>query len=94
MANLARAAGQQRPVLAHYRDWLKQRLGKPYRIDPSLTNDAFVAELARSDESVDAKRLLALLISLSNGARSRAEFVRLAREASEYDAQIPAKGVG
>ncbi len=84
MANLARAAGQQNATLQRYNHSLKQRLGKPYRIDPILPDDVFVAELAQSDAGVDGKRLLALLTSLSRGTRSRTEFVRLARDAAEY----------
>ncbi|MCL5274414.1 MAG: DUF4350 domain-containing protein [Chloroflexi bacterium] len=84
MANLARVAGQHNAALAYYRDWLKQRLGRPYRIDPGLDDGQFVGELSRADSGLDAARLLKLLVALRHGVRSRAEFVRLAREASEW----------
>jgi hypothetical protein len=43
-----------------------------------------VRSVAQSDAGVDTKRQLTLLTSLSRDARSRAEFIRLAREASVY----------
>ena len=84
MANLARAAGQYHATLLRYRAWLKQGLGKPYRIDPVLDDEAFVAELSHVNPSVDGQRLVKLLQALNRGTRSNAEFVRLAREASEW----------
>lgn len=86
MANLARAAGQQQATLLRYRDWLKRRLGKPYRIDPNLNDEEFVAELAQADAGMDRERLLVLLRELSAAPRrlSLAQFVRLARDASEF----------
>ena len=87
MANLARAAGQQNATLLQYRRTLKQRLGRPYRIDPALADADFVAQLAsceQSDGSPADKHLLTLLTSLQRGTHSRTEFIRLAREAAEY----------
>jgi hypothetical protein len=84
MANLARAAGQSDYTLRRYRDTLKQRLGRPYRIDPALDDDAFVDELLKAGAPVDAARLRALLNALRRGTRSKAELVRLAREAGEF----------
>ena len=84
MANLARAAGQADATLLRYRDELKQRLGRPYRISAALPDDAFVAELRKADPAVDATQLRILLDALAQGRVSRAEFVRLAKEASEF----------
>ncbi|MCL5998340.1 MAG: DUF4350 domain-containing protein [Chloroflexi bacterium] len=86
MANLARAAGQHRATLLHYRDGLKRRLGRPYRIDPNLDDEAFVAELRAVDPGLDHRRLAQLLRDLAApGSRvSTAQFVRLAREAGEF----------
>ena len=87
MANLARMAGQRDAALADYRDWLKQRLGRPYRIDPTQGDESFVSELSRADAGTDTARLLALLRALGRGARARAEFVRLSRAACEWGAR-------
>ncbi|HEY3340810.1 MAG TPA: hypothetical protein VGK81_02285, partial [Anaerolineae bacterium] len=84
MANLARAAGQSDATLLRYRDGLKQRLGLPYRINAALPDDVFVEELCKADPATDSTRLKALLLALTRGHASRAEFVRLAREASEF----------
>jgi hypothetical protein len=86
MANLARAAGQSNATLLRYRDGIKRRLGRPYRIDPNLDDDAFVAELAQADASLDRERLLKLLRELSASRRlSVAQFVELAKEAGEVE---------
>ena len=84
MANLARAAGQDRATLHEVRLWLKQRLGKPYRIDASLSDEEFTLQLAAADPGLDRERLLSLLRALNRGSKSPAEFVRLARDASEW----------
>ena len=84
MANLARAAGQADAALLRYRDALKQRLGRPYRIGATLPDDTFVAELHKANPEIDSARLLNLLQALARGHVSRAEFVRLANEASEF----------
>jgi hypothetical protein len=84
MANLACAAGQRQATLQSCREWLKERLGKPYRIDGRLSDEDFVAQLASADANLEPERLLTLLRALSRGAKSSAEFVRLAREAGEF----------
>jgi hypothetical protein len=86
MANLARAAGQRHAALMRYHDWLKRRLGQPYRIDPRLNDEAFVAELHAVNPGLDHARLARLLHELAEPRQrlSPAQFVRLARDASEF----------
>ena len=45
MANLHRRAGQRRAALRHYHDQLKRRLGRRYRLDPSLHDAEYVTRL-------------------------------------------------
>jgi hypothetical protein len=85
MANLARAAGQSDATLLAYHDTLKQRLGRPYRISSTLADDVFVTELHKANPAVQAERLRTLLQALARGRVSRAEFVRLTKEASEFN---------
>jgi hypothetical protein len=86
MANLARAAGQRDAALLRYHDWLKRKLGRPRRVDPQLSDEQFVAELCAVDPGVDGERLRKLLRELSaKGHISAERFVRLAREASEFE---------
>ena len=40
-------------LLQHYRRQLKRSLGKPYRVNADLPDEAFVAELARYREVLD-----------------------------------------
>ncbi len=88
MANLKRRAGHHPAVLAHYKDHLKRQLGKAYRIDPTLTDEAFVQELLMYRHDLDRERLSRLLADLSRRAVSEREMVRLAREAADWMARF------
>ncbi|MCS7059550.1 MAG: DUF4350 domain-containing protein [Anaerolineae bacterium] len=84
LANLSRAAGQRNAALLRYHAWLKRKLARPYRLDPSMPDHHFVAALQRVGAPLDYERLARLLSDLQRGASSAAQFVRLAREVAEF----------
>jgi hypothetical protein len=77
MAALFRRAGKRQMVLNHYRQQLKRSLGRPYRINAALPDDAFVAELARYRD-VDRDALLKTLRGLARPRVSERALVQLA----------------
>ncbi|MBI5878022.1 MAG: DUF4350 domain-containing protein [Chloroflexi bacterium] len=80
MAALFRRAGKRQMVMNHYRQQLKRSLGRPYRINASLPDAEFVAELARYRD-VDRGALLRTLHGLAQPNTSERVLVRLADEA-------------
>ena len=84
MANLHRRAGQRRAALRHYHDQIKRRLGRRYRLDPSLRDPEYVARLAELRPGLDAAALRGLLLALSQPAVSEETLVRLAGQAADW----------
>lgn len=84
IANLNRKAGHRDPVLQQYHQRLKRRLGRRYRLDPSLTDAQYVAALAAYNPSIDQTALLDLLKRLSQKNVSEGELVRLAAQAAAW----------
>lgn len=80
MAGLFRRAGKRQMVLNHYRQQLKRSLGRPYRINAALPDEAFVAELARYRD-VDRGALLDTLRGLAQPRVSERTLIQLAEEA-------------
>lgn len=80
MAALFRRAGKRQMVLNHYRQQLKRSLGRPYRINAALPDEAFVAELARFRD-VDREGLLKTLRGLAQPRASERAMIELANEA-------------
>ena len=83
MANLSRRAGHRRAVQDQIHGRLKRELGAPYRIDPTVPDAAFVAELARVDPDLDSHRLAQLLTTLQRPDLSEADLVKAANEAGD-----------
>ena len=86
MANLRRRAGRRHDALRHYKEQLKRRLARPYRIDPRLADGEFVEELARCDQIYDARRseLAQVLTRLNRKRLTEREMIDLARQAAEW----------
>jgi hypothetical protein len=84
MANLFRRGGLRDATARHYHERLKRTLARPYRLDPTQRDAAFVAELARYREGLDQDRLLRLLQALSRPGLSEAELLRLAGEVDRW----------
>jgi hypothetical protein len=77
MAGLLRRGGRRTFVLRHHHDRLKRELARPWRLNPDLPDDAFVAGLASCRTELDAGALRALLARLSVAAVGEGEMVRL-----------------
>jgi hypothetical protein len=84
VANLNRRAGHRSDVLRQYHQQLKRHLGKRYRIDPSLPDEAYVETLKLFNRSLDDEKLLRLLHGLNQTNVSEADMVKLAAEAAEW----------
>lgn len=86
MANLRRRAGRRHDTLRHYKDQLKRRLARPYRIDPRLADDQFIQALARCDPIYDARRaeLAQLLAGLSRQRVAERDMIALANQAARW----------
>jgi hypothetical protein len=84
VANLNRKAGHRADVLHQYRQWVKRHLGHRYRLDPSLPDEEYVAELGKFNPALDKEKLLHLLQHLTQKNVSEADMVKLAEEASRW----------
>ncbi len=84
LAHLGRRAGHSQAVLGQYRQQLKRQLGRRYRLDPALADEAYVERLARYDPRLDAPALRRLLARLSQTTVSERELVQLAGEAADW----------
>ena len=84
VANLNRKAGHRADVLRQYHQSLKRQLGHRYRLDPSLPDEEYVAQLAKYNPALEKEKLLHLLQSLAQANVSEAEMVKLAEEASKW----------
>jgi hypothetical protein len=84
MAGLFRRAGRRSFAMRHHHDQLKRGLARPWRLNPDLPDRAFVAELARVRDDLDAAALRDLLARLSGERVSEGELVRLVGEVDRW----------
>ncbi|MCA9946596.1 MAG: DUF4350 domain-containing protein [Anaerolineales bacterium] len=87
IANLSRRAGHRTAVLQHYHDRLKRDLGARYRLNPSLPDDEFIAQLAAYQPNLDTEALRQLLQKLSQTRVSEGDMVQIVREATSFSKQ-------
>jgi hypothetical protein len=84
IANLNRKAGHRADVLRQYHHWIKRHLGQRYRLNPSLPDEEYVAQLVKYNPALDKEKLLNLLHDLSRTNPTESEMVKLAEEASKW----------
>ncbi len=84
IANLGRRAGHRGAVLSHYRQQLKRALGRRYRLNPTLTDEDYLRQLAALNPNLDINALRNLLIRLNRRQVSEGEMIQLAAEASTW----------
>jgi hypothetical protein len=84
IANLNRRARQRAAVLDQYRHWLKRRLGQRYRLDPTLPDEQYLAQLNGFNPRLDMASLQNLLARLRQKRVNESELVRLAEETATW----------
>lgn len=84
LANLSRRAGHRTAVLQDYHHRLKKSIGHRYRLNPTLSDDEFLAQLAEYNPNLDLAALRTLLQRLSVANIGENELVQLAAEVSEW----------
>jgi hypothetical protein len=89
MAGLFRRGGRRTFVMRHYHDRLKRGLAAPWRVNPDLPDDAFLADLAHYRDDLDGAALGDLLARLSGPRVNETELVRLAGEVEHWLAGRP-----
>jgi hypothetical protein len=88
MANLFRRGGKRAAILRHYHDRLKRELAHTRRLDPTLSDGDFVAQLGALYPSLDQAALLKLLHETGQAQVSEGELIRLAKEVDDWTSQI------
>jgi hypothetical protein len=84
IANLGRRAGHRAAVLRQYHHWLKRGLGQRYRLNPTLPDGEYVAQLAQFNPNLDATALHNLLTRLRRGNVNENEMIHLAAEVAKW----------
>lgn len=84
IGNLQRRTGNRQSVTDHYRQRLKQTIGRRYRLDPNLPDQTFVAELERIAPNLDTAGLAELLEKLNRRVNSERELVNLVNDANDW----------
>jgi len=84
IANLSRRAGHRSAVLKQYHHWLKRGLGQRYRLNPTLPDDQYVAQLSRLNPALDGAALRNLLAQLQRKNVTESEMIQLAAQVSTW----------
>jgi hypothetical protein len=84
MANLFRRGGKDVAVLRHYHSALKRGLAQSHRLDPTLDDETFVAQLALAQPDVDCEALLKLLQKTGKNKTNAGELLALAQEVDDW----------
>jgi hypothetical protein len=84
IANLGRRARHRSAVLSQYHHWLKRGLGQRYRLNPTLPDQEYLAQLSRFNPNLDAAALDNLLARLRQKQVSENELIHLAGEVATW----------
>jgi hypothetical protein len=76
MANLFRRANQRGMVLQHYRHALKRRLGRPFHLNPELSDERFIELITRMRPELDRAELVHILNGLRRTDATEADLVK------------------
>ncbi len=88
MANLFRRGGKRAAILHHYHERLKRELAHTHRLDPTLNDADFVAQLGALYPGLDQAALLKLLRETGQERVSEGDLIRLAKEVDDWTSQI------
>lgn len=84
IANLGRRAGHRTATLAHYRHRLKRELGRRYRLNPTLPDEEYLAQLAQFNSNLDISALSTLLAKLRRKQVTESEMIQLAADVTTW----------
>lgn len=84
MANLFRRANKRGMVLNHYRHSLKRRLGRPYHLDPEISDEQYVEMLTRLRPELDRQEFVRILNSLRRADSTEADLVKAVEQAVTF----------
>jgi hypothetical protein len=84
MANLGRRAGHRATVLRQYHHWLKRGLGQRYRLNPTLPDEEYVAQLTQFKPDLDAAALRTLLAQLRREKANESEMIQLVTSVANW----------
>jgi hypothetical protein len=84
MANLFRRADKRGMVLQHYRHSLKRRLGRPYHLNPELSDERYLEMLTRLRPELDRAELVRLLNSLRRTDTTETDLVKTIEQAVTF----------
>jgi len=84
MANLFRRANKRGMVLNHYRHALKRRLGRPFHLNPDLSDDQYVELVTRMRPELDRAKLVHILNNLRRADATEADLVKSVEQAVTF----------
>ncbi|HZQ06191.1 MAG TPA: DUF4350 domain-containing protein [Anaerolineae bacterium] len=84
MANLFRRANKRGMVLNHYRQSLKRRLGRPFHLNPELSDERYIELLSRMRPELDRVELTRILNALRRTDTSEADLVKTIDQAVTF----------
>lgn len=85
IADLTRRIGRQDELQTHYYHRLKRILGRRYRLDPQLSDEAYAAEAAAYAPQIDPQELSQLLNQLRVRKMNEKELIEAAQKVDEYE---------
>jgi hypothetical protein len=88
MANLFRRGGKRAAILRHYHQRLKRGLAQAHRLDPTLNDSDFVAQLSALYPGLDHAALLKLLRETNQAQVSEGDLIRLAKEVHDWTSEM------
>jgi hypothetical protein len=88
MANLFRRGGKRAAILRHYHERLKRGLAQAHRLNPTLSDSDFVAQLSALYPGLDHAALLKLLRETSQAQVSEGDLIRLAKEVHDWTSEM------
>lgn len=84
IANLNRRAGHRSALLSQCHQEIKRGLGRRYRLNPTLPDDEYLAQLASFNPNLDVNALGELLARLRQANVSEWEMIQLAAQAADW----------
>lgn len=84
MANLFRRANKRGMVLQHYRHSLKRRLGRPFHLNPDLTDPQYVELVTRMRPEIDRAELAQILNALRRTDTTEIDLVKTVERAVTF----------